>query len=382
MAVVDTHSRSPYFGWQYLLPNVIHYWYVLKRTKWLILGVTLIFALVGFATAVTTPNVYQATVVVRPADNSSRGGNLRQRFRDINLLSGLGGGLIESLVSTHSIKEREALLTLKSRKFLTHFVEAHQLQRKPNKFFDSEPDVSDTDPERDIPAFQATLKKLQETHKKFREFLDHKTVELQRMLYKPHNFDSQARRGTSNGLGDDADGLREKIKHATGKPRGKIKRASRELRGKIEIERKTRQGVIHVKVRGGNPTVLAELANALIAGLNNYLRETAITEARERIAYLDRELDKTNIIPLRQSIYRLIEAETHTIMIAETRNDYALKIFEPAVPPSTENPIRPRRGRLVWTTAFMGFAIASFAVIFLDFVRMVRRQSEVHPAAP
>ena len=364
MAVVDTNSRSPDFGWQYFLPNVIHYWYVLKRAKWIILGVTFIFALVGFATAVTTTNVYQAVVVVRAAKNPSPRLNLRERLSNLNLFGGLGGGLLDSLTTAPDISPREALTTLKSREFLKRFLEKRQLQRKPNNLSDSESDVSDpgsdSDPERDIPALQSTLKKLQKTHKKFRAFLDNKAVELRQKLYKPHNFDSQVLQDTSNGLGGAAGDLREKLK----------------------IERKVREGVTHVKVRGRNPMVLAELANDLIASLNTYLRETAITEARERIAYLNQELDKTNVIPLRQSIYRLIEAETHVIMIAETRPDYALKVVNPAVPPSPEDPIRPRRGRIMWTTAFMGFAIASFVVVFLDYVRMLRRQHEAHPAAP
>ena len=133
--------------------------------------------------------------------------------------------------------------------------------------------------------------------------------------------------------------------------------------------------------RTGSSVVAAEWANALIVEFNSFLRETAVAQSRKRIAYLNRELDETHVIPLRQAIYRLIEVETRAIMIAETRTDYAFKVIDPAVPPNFDDPIRPKRGLLIRTTTLTGFIIAVFAAILRDFVRMLREQDGGSPAA-
>ena len=337
------------------MPNVVHYWGVFRRAKWSLLGWTLAFALSGVAAAVTTPNTYEATVLMM-ASQSRRipgGGNL-----PLSLLRGLGFQSPELAPDSFAATER-ALIILKSRDFLSHFVKKRQLMRKLYKPSDfdpdaSDPDASDPDEARDIPAFQSTVAKLQRTYGEFRQHLSTKVEELMRKLYKPSDFDRET--------------LRDSAPTSQGAYR-KIKRA-------IAIERKPRTGLTIVKVRWKDPVVAAEWANALIADLNSALREMDIAEARKRIAYLNRALDETSVIPLRQSIYRLMEAEIRSIMIAETRTDYAFRVIDSAVPPEPDQPIRPRRDRMIWTTAFMGFGIGAFWTVWRDSIRMLRGLGE------
>ena len=368
-----------------MLPNVIHYWDVFRRAKWSILVWTLTFALLGLGAAATTTNVYEATVVVttnhlrgRPAGT---GGTSRSLLRALGNQLGTPS-LVEGIVGTsNNIAGREAFIVLRSRDFLTRFLEKQQLMRKPYKtdpdasdpdeargipVFQStveneiDPDASDPDEARGIPVFQSTAWKLWRIYNDFRESLSTKQRELMRKLYKPTRFDREIRRDSATNGNPDA--------------YRKIKRA-------LAIERKPARGLIHLKIRWRDPVTAAEWANGLVADLNSTLRETAITESRQRIAYLNRELEKTRVIPLRRSIYRLIEAEIHTIMIAETRIDYAFKVIESARPPHPDSPIRPRRSRMIWTTALMGFGIGAFWAVWRDSIRMLRGMVERSRAA-
>lgn len=354
MAVANAYFRNLDWMW----PNFLHYVAVFYRAKWLILGVTFISALVGVGYAVTTTNQYRATVVMIPAQRDTRLGS-RQLARAADLFAGLGGGLADALDVSAGTTLKVALATLRSRDFLTRFAERHQFRRMLRKPSDFDPDASDPDEIRDPPLLQYAFQTLMDTHRQFRKRLDLKAEELMRKLYTPYDFDWEARKRdipVSNGIHN-------------------------RLRRIISIERKPREGLINVSVRWKDPVVAAEWANALIADLNSVLRDTAIAQSRKRIAYLNRQLDKTSVIPLQQAIYRLIETETRTIMVAETRTDYAFKVIDPAVPPRLNRPIRPKRGTLIKTTAFMGFTIAVFAVILLDYARILRRQGEGSPAA-
>lgn len=347
----------------WMWPNFLYYWVVLYRAKWFILGVTLIFALVGVGIAVTTPNEYQATAIVMLAPDNNRP-NSRLR-RAANLFGQLGDGLANILGAGASAGAgagaslTEVLATLKSRDFMARFAQKQRLRRKMREPSDSAPDASDPDEIRDIPLLQYVFTTVKDTYVQFRKGISEKVQEVMRKQYRPSGFDWDARK----------------------REIARLRGGSQRFRRLIEIERRPRERLLNVSVRWKDPVLAAEWANAVIAELNSFLREAAIAQSRKRIAYLNRELDKTSILPLRQSIHQLILAETRTIMIAETRSDYVFKVIDPAIPPNLDSPIRPKRGRLIRSTTLMGFAIAVFAAILLDYVRMLRRQGEGSPAA-
>ncbi len=354
MAVANTYSLRP----DWILPNFLYYWGVLYRAKWLILGVTFIFALVGVGTAVTTPNVYQATTVVTAVRKDSAG-DVRRLARSTGLF-GLGSVLTDALsVNTFNNGRQELLALFKSRDFLTRFAKSRKIVQALRKPPDFDPDASDRDEIRDIPPLQQAFTTLKRAYRQFRGRLSSKVKELLRKLYKPSDFDRDPRQRNIPGSTN----------------------IHKRFRRIIAIERNPRQGLLYVNVRWKDPVVAAEWANALIVEFNSFLRETAVAESRKRIAYLNRELDETNVIPLRQAIYRLIQVETRAIMIAETRTDYAFRVIDPAVPPDFNAPIRPKRGLLIRTTTLTGFIIAVFAAILRDFVRMLREQDGGSPAA-
>ena len=371
MAVPNSYSLNL----DSILPNVLHYRDVFWRAKWSILGLTLIFALVGAGFAVSTINVYEATVVVTPAQRDNTPRNIPR-----NLFGGLGIRLLENLAESPPRGNRHALNTLKSRDFLTRFVEKRQLLRKmfrPAAFARdaSERKALQREASRDIPAFQSTARKLLGTYRRSKNRIYGKVEELTRKLYKPTAFVRDGRDDRDGReIRDDRDG-REIRRNPT------LKDAQQKIKGRIAIERRPREDLIRVKFRWEDPVLAAEWANALIEDLNSALREKAIAEAQKRIAYLNRELEKTSVIPLRQSIYQLIEAEIRAIMWAETRVDYVFSVIESAVPPKPNQPIRPNRSNIIWTTALTGFGIGAFWAVWRDSIRLLRGLGERNRAA-
>ena len=300
MAVSNASNRSYDTG----QPNLLYYWYILKRAKLLLLSVTVAFGLLGAGNALVTQKVYEAAVIIVPAeDKNRRSGGSAAISR---LLGGSAGGLLSALVGPGQTSS-EALATLKSRGFITRFIKDGNLLTKLYR-----PAAFDRDDPRDVPTL----------HDAYRKF----------------------------------------------------KRA-------LVIEEKPKEQIIRVKIHWKDPVIAADWANSLISKLNTELRNLAIAESAKRIEYLNRELEKTSILPLQQSIYRLIEAQTHSIMIAETREDYAFKVIDPAVPADLDRFIRPRRQLMVLVSAMMGFAIASFTAIWRDYLRRLKDEDQVERRA-
>jgi LPS O-antigen subunit length determinant protein (WzzB/FepE family) len=126
---------------------------------------------------------------------------------------------------------------------------------------------------------------------------------------------------------------------------------------KVVEDRKT--GMITVMVEFESPELAALWANRMIDLVNDRLRAEATQNANRSIEYLNGELAKTNVVDLRQAIYRLIESQVNNAMLANVQREYAFRFIDRAVPPDRR--ISPKRSLMVVFGAFAGGAIG-FAI--------------------
>jgi uncharacterized protein involved in exopolysaccharide biosynthesis len=125
-------------------------------------------------------------------------------------------------------------------------------------------------------------------------------------------------------------------------------------------DRKT--GLITLTIKWGDPKVAAQWANGLVELTNRHLREKAIEESDRNIAYLTEQVSKSDLVGVRTALYGLVENEIKQSMLARGREDYALKVLDPAVAP--EFPASPRL--LVWLIGgLLGGLFVSMASILL-----------------
>ena len=145
----------------------------------------------------------------------------------------------------------------------------------------------------------------------------------------------------------------------------------------LSIEEDSRTEVIQLKILWKNPKVAADWANSLIDQVNFDIRQRMIADSNKSIDYLEQELLDTSIVQLKQSIYRLIESQIHTIMLAETRSDYAFRIIDPAIPADTDQFVRPKRLQMVLGSALLGLGFGIFITIFRDIIHRLKVQEGV-----
>ncbi len=85
----------------------------------------------------------------------------------------------------------------------------------------------------------------------------------------------------------------------------------------LVVEQRPVDKTIEVSIDWKDSTVAADWANSLISRLNSELRMAAARQAAQNIDFLNREAEDTRIMSLKQAIYRMIEAQIHTIMVTE-----------------------------------------------------------------
>ncbi len=134
-----------------------------------------------------------------------------------------------------------------------------------------------------------------------------------------------------------------------------------------------KSGLVTLAIEWKDPALAAAWANDLVTRVNRQRQKEAIHEAESSIGYLYKQLAKTSSVEVEQAIYRLVEAQTKNIMVAQAREEFAFKVIDPAVAP--EKKVKPRR--IVITAA--GFILGFFMAV--TFVFMRRSNKSVGSAA-
>jgi hypothetical protein len=289
------------------------------RRAWrrLLLGAVL-GALLGVAAALVLPSWYRATVVVAPAADIAQGAgglsSLASRFGGLASMAGIDLG------AASTDREAITLETLRGHTFLVDFVRRRDLL---------------------VPLFAGRA------------------------------FDAASRKWDIDpSVYDVADERWLKPDPDSGDPVPSDFKVHKRFSKRLYVDEDRRSGMIRISLEARSPVVAVEWINWLVADLNDYLRRKDIDEARRTIGFLEQQIRTTQVTEMQAIFYRLIEEQTKTLMLAQVRNEYALKVVDaPLVP---DKPAQPNRVLLVALALLAGLALAALSVILRPMMR--RRQ--------
>lgn len=147
--------------------------------------------------------------------------------------------------------------------------------------------------------------------------------------------------------------------------------AVKRLRENLTVVTDKTSGTTTLIFRWVDAGLAAEWANELVERLNNTVRSRDIREARSAVAYLKERLPSATDVDLRATLYRLIEAQTRTIMLANVRQEYVFQVVDPAYP--SEQRVRPRRSLVVVLGVFCGILLGALGVLIGGIPKLVDR---------
>lgn len=136
----------------------------------------------------------------------------------------------------------------------------------------------------------------------------------------------------------------------------------REIR-QVTEDRKT--GLVTLTIDWNDRELAARWAQLLVERVNQRMRERAIEEAERSLEYLNLERQKTAIAEVQQAIYRLIENQVKTIMLANVRDQYAFRVIDPPAVADQDDPVRPKRALMI----VVGFVLGGLVSLFVAFIR-------------
>lgn len=122
-------------------------------------------------------------------------------------------------------------------------------------------------------------------------------------------------------------------------------------------------GLITLTIKWTDPELAATWADQLVHRINERLRTRDLANSQRRLEYLNGQLDKANLVELRQAISRLIESEIQTVLLAQVETEYAFKVIDPARVPRERD--SPKRTLIVLLSTLLGGVIGALGVLLL-----------------
>lgn len=275
--------------------------WTLWAERWLIIGVTTLFAIGSVIYALQQTDIYRAEAVLSPANNEQSVSGLSAQLGGAAALLGVnvgdGGG---DSIST-------AIAILKSRQFLARFIQENGIL---------------------VSMFAGSW--------------DKRTEEgvIDAGIYD-----------VSNGTWRSEDGPPS------------MQDAYRTLNGALSVSGPTpRTGIVTIAINWHNPIEAAEWVNKLVAAINTEIKSQDVNEANRAITYLRGQLEQTQLVDMQRVFYQLIESQTRVTMLADVRDEYVFRVIDPAVVPDFK--IAPRRSLIAMVGTLAG-GLFALVIVFL-----------------
>lgn len=284
--------------------------------KWIIIATTILFSIAGVFYALSKPNIYQASVLLAPAQNEGNPSGISGQLGGLASLAGinLGGGSSNKIVMAKQV--------LQSRAFLTDFIHRHDLS---------------------VP-LMAT---------------EGWSMEKQDWVINPNVYNQQADEWL-----EDEDGKSHKPTDWD-----LVKRFKE---NHLSTSENQETGMVTVSIKSQAPPVAKQWAEWLVQDINEHMREQDVKDAEARIDYLEEKLNETNIAGMQQVFYQLIESETRTVMLANAQSEYIFKTVDPAVVPQEKS--EPKRALIAIVATMLGGMLGVFTVFVIVFARSGKSQ--------
>ena len=129
----------------------------------------------------------------------------------------------------------------------------------------------------------------------------------------------------------------------------------------ITVDKDKRTQIVTLSIRWKDPNAAAAWANSLVGHINQEAQARAIHEANERLRYLDEQLKQTQVLELRDTLYKLVGSEQKQAMVASTRQELALRVLAKAQVPRER--VFPRRKLLLIGGVVCGLVIGVFLAL-------------------
>ncbi|BCV48786.1 Wzz/FepE/Etk N-terminal domain-containing protein [Shewanella algae] len=288
---------------------------VIWQGKWLIAGVTLVFAVASVVIALMLPNIYKSEALLAPASEEQGAGGLAGLASQFGGLASMAGINLGGNGGTD--KTQLAIEVLKSRQFIGEFIEKHQI----------------------LPELMA---------------VDKWNMADNSLSFDSNIYNEQSKTWVRN-------------INLPFQPQPSQQEAYKVFSSILAVNKDKETGMVKISIEHQSPFIAKQWIDWLIADINLTMKKRDVVEATRSTEFLNKQIELTNVADIRTILYKLVEEQAKTIMFAEVRDEYVFKTIDPAFVP--EEKAEPRRAVICVLGTMLGGILAMMTVLVRYFFR-------------
>lgn len=287
---------------------------VILQGKWSIMVITALFAISSVFFALMQPNIYRSEALLAPSSEAQGGGlgEFASQFGGLASIAGVNLGGKGGINKTQM-----AIEVMKSRKFATEFIQKHNLLA-------------------DLMA------------------ADKWDVNQNKLIYNPTLYNDKTNTW-----------VREM--KAPFKPKPSMQEAFNVFTKAVAVNLAKDSGMVTVSVEHVSPSVAQQWVTWLVQDINTMMKDRDVAEANSSTQFLNKQIALTNIADIKTILYKLIEQQAKTIMLAEVRDEYIFKTIDPAIIPEVK--AKPKRALICILGTIFGFMLGLIIVLVRYYVK-------------
>ncbi|GAB1055870.1 MAG: Wzz/FepE/Etk N-terminal domain-containing protein [Shewanella algae] len=283
--------------------------------KWLIAGVTLVFAVASVVIALMLPNIYKSEALLAPASEEQGAGGLAGLASQFGGLASMAGINLSGNNTTD--KTQLAIEVLKSRQFIGDFIEKHQI----------------------LPELMA---------------VDKWHMADNSLSFDPNIYIQESKMWVRD------------VK-APFQPKPSLQEAYKEFLKIFSVNKNKESSMVTISIEHQSPFVAKQWIDWLIEDINRAMKDRDVVEATRSTEFLNKQIALTNVADIRTILYKLVEEQAKTIMFAEVRDEYVFKTIDPAFIP--EEKAKPKRALICVLGTVLGGMLGVMMVLLRHFLR-------------
>lgn len=265
--------------------------------RWLISAITSFAGVTSVLFALWLPNIYQATMLLKPQNAEGGMGGLARQYGGLASLAGItlpsGDG---------QSKTQLALEVLKSKKFAYEFAVRHDL----------------------LPALFAA---------------DSWNWETNTLALDPEVYDAAA-----------GFWVREVEPPRTAEP--SPEEVHDLWKETVSISEDKDSGFVSLALKHRSPVYAKQWLDLLVVDINEALRAQDLEESERAVAYLEGQLKQTNVAEIRELIAGLLRSHMESRMVATVEPNYAFSVIDPPTVPERKS--EPKRALICVIGTLLG----------------------------
>ncbi len=283
----------------------------LWKGKWIIVATTFVFAVGAVLFAISQPNTYKADTLLAPAESSGQGGlaKMAGQLGGLAALAGVNLGGVESSQTDLAVQ------VMKSRQFVDHFIQKHDLL------------VSIMA----VKEWDSNTNTLVLNDKAYDESTG-------KWLREPKGL-----RGAEPTAQEAYDVFIENM---------------------FSVSQDKESGLYTVSIEYFSPFLAQQWTTWLVEDINKVMRERVIAESTQNLDYLAEQLNKTSVAEMQSAFYQIVEEQTKSLMLAEVQEEFIFKVVDPAVVPELK--AGPKRALICVLGTLLG-GMLGVAIVLVRF---------------